>query len=102
MEEPNTTEDQTLTVPAGACVIGAEFDTEGPYIEYFMADDFNSDRIRVAVPNALAYYLRTHWCGSQHMHDLIWNSAIAHTRSEITDTGRKLFAAIGITPEETT
>jgi len=49
------------------------FDNDEPYITLVHKE--GGEEKKIAVPKQLAYYLRTHWCGSQIMHDLIVNNA---------------------------
>ena len=51
----------------------ADFDCEEPHI--ILAHKDGGEEEKMPVPEQLAYYLRTHWCGSQTMHDLIANKA---------------------------
>jgi hypothetical protein len=85
MIETKTTEDQTLTLPAGAFVCGADFDCKEPYIEYATNDENICNRNKVAVPQALAYYLHTHWCGSKAMHKGIEEDTRRSIRNDILE-----------------
>lgn len=66
---------ETLIIPKGYFVSHADFDCENPYIELVMDDATESSTIKVFVPEPLAYYLSTHYCGSQKMHDNITDNA---------------------------
>ena len=69
-----TNENKPMTIKDGWFVCGANFDCDEPYI--ILANEHNGvDEIKVPVPKSVAYYLRTHWCGSQQMHDTIKENA---------------------------
>ena len=58
-------------------VSGADFDVEEPYIT--VCEDLTGDEYKLLVPKSLAYYLSTHFCGSNVMRELIQE----HTRADI-------------------
>jgi len=64
-----------------------DFDAEKPYI--VLGNNDMTEEIRVLIPETMAYYLRTHWCGSQKMHDGIENN----TRIDVRNAVKK---ALGI------
>ena len=65
-------EDQTLTIPAGFFVDGADFDAEEPFITVSDPEDDDVYKTtKILFPKALAYYLKTHFCGSEGMRGLI-------------------------------
>lgn len=66
-----STEEQSLVLPKGAYITYVDFDKSPPYITYNLDGVMAMEDKKLYVPEALAYYLRTHWCGSQKMHDLI-------------------------------
>lgn len=63
----------SIEIPAGWFVCGANFDVAEPYVEISSRDC--SHRVKVPFPKPLAYYLSTHWCGSDCMHELIEEDA---------------------------
>ncbi len=56
-------------------------DCEKPYI--VLCHKETSEEEKVLVPEQLAYYLRTHFCGSEKMHNSISNSAASGAANEI-------------------
>jgi hypothetical protein len=62
-----------IEIPVGWFVCGAYFDVAEPYIE--ISDPDCLDRVKIPFPKPLAYYLSTHWCGSEYMHELIEDGA---------------------------
>ena len=56
-------------------------DCEEPYI--ILCRNDNSEEEKVLVPEQLAYYLRTHFCGSRKMHNAISKSAASSAAEEI-------------------
>ena len=50
-------------------VYNANLDSDEPFI--VLAHKEGGIEKKMPIPEPLAYYLRTHWCGSQIMHDLI-------------------------------
>jgi len=75
--------DNILQIEDGWFVYGADFDCDEPYI--VLANNDTNEEKRVNVPEQLAYYLRTHWCGSQRMHDLIYDKGVNSTRYKIKE-----------------
>jgi len=67
----------------------ADFDCDEPHI--ILAHKDGGEEKKIPVPKQLAYYLRTHWCGSKIMHDLITDNAkksISSSLREIIGTVR--------------
>jgi len=64
-------------------VYGADFDCKEPHIILCRKD--GGEEKKMLVPEQLAYYLRTHWCGSQIMHDLIEKAAKDSIASELRE-----------------
>ena len=60
---------------------GANFDDEKPYITVYNNEDNSEEKI--PIPEQLAYYLRTHWCGSEIMHKRIVKSTKETIREEL-------------------
>lgn len=88
-------EDQSLTVPADHFVTGCDFDAEEPYLKICANDSTGYDKEKkIPIPSAMAYYLRTHWCGSDKMHDLIESGAVSRARQELEDKHNKEIAAL--------
>ena len=72
----------SLVVPENHIVCGADFDTDEPYIVVCPENGTAIEDVKIPVPKAMAYYLSTHFCGSDHMRDLIRD----HARSDIAKT----------------
>lgn len=73
--------DSSMTIPAGWFAYEANFDSEEPYI--IIANDEDSREEKILIPKSLAYYLRTHWCGSKKMHDLIEKNTIQAMQNKL-------------------
>ena len=62
----------SLSIPDGYFVCHANLDDENPYI---MIQTFNNmtnePEIKLEIPKSLAYYLSTHFCGSNKMREKI-------------------------------
>ena len=62
----------TMEIPDDYFVHECNLDVDEPYCVICPEDSYGfRNEIKVLIPKQLAYYLRTHWCGSQKMHDLI-------------------------------
>jgi hypothetical protein len=59
-----------LEIPDGWFVNQANFDVDDPYIMICYSKDYDVV-IKLSVPKSLAYYLSTHFCGSEKMKDMI-------------------------------
>ena len=73
----------SIEIPVDWFVCGANFDVEEPYIE--ISDKDCSSTIRLPFPKPIAYYLTTHWCGSDCMHELIVDRARRELQNNIKD-----------------
>lgn len=69
-----------LVIPDGHFVCGANFDTEPPYIT--ICDEKTNKDTTLQIPKSLAYYLSTHFCGSECMRETIRENV----RQEIAQT----------------
>jgi hypothetical protein len=65
---------QSMKIGNNWFVILADFDCDEPYITICNEDSRKEEKM--LVPEPLAYYLRTHFCGSVKMHDLIQKNSI--------------------------
>jgi hypothetical protein len=65
----------------------ADFDSEEPHI--ILAHRDGGEKKKIPVPEQLAYYLRTCYCGSQTMHDLI----TANAKKSVTDGIREILGS---------
>lgn len=65
-------------------VYSADLDDDEPFI--ILAHKNGGEEIKMSIPEQLAYYLRTHWCGSQTMHDKIASTA----KNDISSDLRKI------------
>jgi len=73
-----------LTIPDNYFVHGANFDVEQPYI-FISNEEKPLTQIRLLIPPALAYYLRTHHCGSDTMRKNIYDSGAQSVRDKIKE-----------------
>ena len=79
-------EDQTLTIPKGYFVCGCDLDKNPPTCEIASFDEESIlEEKELIVPFALAYYLRTHHCGSYRMRELIEEQAKRKLRNSFKD-----------------
>jgi hypothetical protein len=72
-----------LEIPEGFFVYKVDFDDDEPYI--IICDPVSSHDARLPVPKSLAYYLSTHFCGSNVMRNLIRDNAKRELQSTIKD-----------------
>lgn len=92
MVEDNCTsrEPQSMFISGDCFVTKVDLDATDPYCMVQHKDSIDVDNeVKVRIPRALAYYLRTHFCGSLAMHDKL----IEHGHQEIRSTIR---TALGI------
>jgi hypothetical protein len=59
-------------------------DCDDPFATLCHKDDCAIEET-IKIPHQLAYYLTTHWCGSQKMHDLIEKNAIRSIQSKLKE-----------------
>jgi hypothetical protein len=59
----------------------ADFDCKEPHI--ILAHKDGGEEKKMVVPEQLAYYLRTHWCGSKTMHDTIERNAKSSVQRDL-------------------
>ncbi len=62
----------------------ADFDCEEPHL--ILAHRDSGEEVKMPVPEQMAYYLRTCYCGSQTMHALI----TANAKKSVTDGIREI------------
>ena len=77
-------------IPPDHFVVGCNLDADEPWFE--IVSNSASARIppkRMPIPKELAFYLRTHWCGSKKMHEKI----VENTRRGIANN---IKAALGL------
>ena len=63
-------ENKPMTIKEGWFCSGADFDAEEPFI-LISNEEHCLQEEKILIPESVAYYLRTHWCGSKKMHDSI-------------------------------
>jgi hypothetical protein len=68
-----------IEIPDGWFVTSANFDVEEPYIVISSGQMSSDEERTIKVPKSLAYYLSSHHCGSNYMHEIIEEN----TRHEI-------------------
>lgn len=79
-------ENRPMNIKEGLFCEGANFDCDKPYIS--VADPSKSvfsKSEKIEIPESMAYYLRTHWCGSQKMHDLIQKNAKQEIQNKLKE-----------------
>jgi len=74
----------TLTIPDGYYVSHVDFDVETPFIEIELPYPGN-DKKKLLVPKSLAYYLSTHFCGSNHFREIMLNDEKRKVQSKIRE-----------------
>lgn len=79
----------SITIPKDWFVSKVNLDSEEPYVMIESLVYMDAKPVKLPFPKSLAYYLRTHFCGSQAMHDLIADN----TRRDIKNTIKQ---ALGI------
>lgn len=77
--------DETLTIPAGHFVHHADFDADEPYVLSTSSGEAIGRDVRHKVPKALAYYLRTHFCGSKKYHESVEQNARRELQISLQD-----------------
>lgn len=77
----------SLTIRPGWFVTNVDMDVDPPIL--VLEQSNSNDKQTLMIPKPLAYYLRTHFCGSQKMHDLI----VSNARHEI---GRTIKRELGL------
>ena len=77
-------ENKPMIIKDGWFCYGADFDCKEPH--FIIANkNVMADEVKVPVPESVAYYLKTHWCGSQQMHDTIEEGAIRGMRHKLKE-----------------
>lgn len=74
--------DENICIPAGWFVYSVCLDAEEPYCIICNSKDVNEEE-KIKVPKSLAYYLSTHFCGSQKMHDKLIEDGKRLLRNQI-------------------
>lgn len=72
-----------MSIKEGWFCNGADFDCEEPYIIIGNKDCTKKDRI--LVPETMAYYLRTHFCGSMNMHNGLKEDAVRDMQNKFKE-----------------
>ncbi len=75
----------SLEIPDGWVVYSANFDAEEPYIVIFPSSGQNDHENKIMVPKALAYYLSTHYCGSEAMENVLRSRGRMEIQNKIKD-----------------
>ena len=86
----NDVENKPMEIGEKWFCCGADFDCDEPYISLAHKDGGGDEEKKIIVPKQLAYYLRTHWCGSQIMYDLITSNA----KKSITSSLREIIGIV--------
>jgi len=77
--------EETMTIPAGHFVIKVDLDCDTPYCKVCRENDCTDIKEKILIPKALAYFLRTHFCGSNRMHDSLIEDGRRGCQNEIKD-----------------
>ena len=77
-------EDQTLIIPKGYFVCKCDLDDNPPTCKIASETNFLEEKVLI-VPLALAYYLKTHFCGSYKMRNLIENQTRRALQNEFKE-----------------
>jgi hypothetical protein len=75
--------DESITIPKDHYVVHCDFDAEEPFCVICPKNEVG-DR-KILVPKALAYYLTTHFCGSNKMRDLYKRQARNEMRRKLSE-----------------
>lgn len=82
----NQLEGGIIDIPDGWFIDTVNFDDDEPYIT-IMDDHYqDNDPIKLLVPKSLAYYLSTHYCGSEKMRKIYINQGKEEIRNSIKRT----------------
>ncbi len=90
MEKKDEPQNTPMTIGEDWYCYNVNFDAEKPYVT--LCNNDNSEEVKIAVPKQLVYYLKTHWCGSQFIHDQIADKARKRLQVELQ-------RLLGIEPE---
>ena len=77
--------DETMTIPSGHFVHKVDLDCDDPYCQVCRESDMEDMKEKIFIPKSLAYYLRTHFCGSESMHELIRTDAVRSCQNAIKE-----------------
>jgi len=77
--------DETITIPAGHFVYKVDLDCDVPYCRLCRESDYTDLDANIVIPKALAYYLRTHYCGSERMHNSLKEDGIRLCQNKIKE-----------------
>jgi hypothetical protein len=88
---------QSFTIPANYFVYYVDFDCEKPYAIICNAASFEKEE-KIYIPEALAYYLKTQYCGSKKMEETIASNTKDATIHDIREKTKALLKAIGMNP----
>jgi len=83
MGDEKITEHKSMTIKEGWFCYGANFDCEKPYIT--VAHNDTNEEEKILIPETVAYYLRTHYCGSETMRNMIREHAILDMQHKLKE-----------------
>ncbi len=89
-EKKDEPENTPMTIGDDWYCYNANFDHDEPYV--VLCHEHTSEEVKIPVPKQLAYYLKTHFCGSRIMHDHMVDKG--RTRLQV-----ELLTLLGIEPE---
>jgi len=81
--EINETQNTPMVIGEDWYCYNIDFDANEPHI--LLCRDDNSEEVKIPVPKQLVYYLKTHWCGSQEIHDKIVEKAKREWQYELRE-----------------
>ena len=85
MDSSSVRHAEQLTIPADHSVHGCDLDADEPYCVIRPDAGDMEPETKCKIPFALAYFLRTHFCGSEKMRDLIESNARREIKNAIFD-----------------
>ena len=83
MDDSISKQDQSFSLPAGYFVTSVDLDHDEPYC--MLQSPVNGGMMHRDIPKALAYYLTTHFCGSNKMMDAYKRQGRNEIRSKLKD-----------------
>ena len=72
-------------IPDDWFVCAADLDAETPFVLAQQRDSTDNKETKFLVPPQLAYYLRTHYCGSATMHNALIEQGKYKVRTKVKD-----------------
>lgn len=76
-------ENKPMTIKEGWGCVGADFDCDEPYV--VVTNKNCNKKEKILIPESVAYYLRTHFCGSMKMHNGLKKDAIRDMQHKLKE-----------------